>query len=164
MTTTRPTRRYLIPTWLLVLVALAGIVGLLLTDPAGAVGAPLEEFPPPLPLDELPPTGPADGIAIACNVAAIVLLAGAILWGLAALRDRSDFVAWVRGPEAVAELRDRRGAEHMADLERHGFKTYTCGYCGGHAWSCEPGVTQRDLLDLHYRITPMCRGRLVDVG
>lgn len=61
MNTNRQARRYTIPTWLLVAIALAGVVGLMLTNPAGAVGAPLEEFPPPLPLDELPPTGVETG-------------------------------------------------------------------------------------------------------
>ncbi|MBY0397548.1 MAG: hypothetical protein K2X91_13925 [Thermoleophilia bacterium] len=53
MTLTRPPRRYLIPTWLLVLIALAAFVLLLLGDPVPAVGAtigPLPEATGPDPL------------------------------------------------------------------------------------------------------------------
>lgn len=80
MTTNRPARRYLIPTWLLWLVVLAGVIGLILTDPVASVGAPLEEFPPPLPLDELPPTGPDPAIAIWTSIASIILGAAAALY------------------------------------------------------------------------------------
>lgn len=151
MTSTRPTRQHGIPTWLLVAIALAGIVGLLLTEPTSATGATLEDFPPPLPLDELPATGP-DGVAIAANIAAVVLLAGAILYGLFALRDVSAFAAWIRGGhEAVAHLHDER---HVADLERHGFLVYTCPSCGGHAWSRQPDATLDSLRKLHHTIAP----------
>lgn len=151
MTTTRPTR-YGIPTWVLVLVALAGVVGLILTDPVASVGAPLEELPPPLPLDELPATGPVvDPVPAIANVAGILLLAGAILWGLYALSDRSSILAWLRGgSEAVAELdRDARDEK----LRAAGYRVHVCPLCDGRAWASDPDV---DLLELHRTIARTC--------
>lgn len=78
--TNRPTRRYLIPTWLLVLIALAGFLGLLLTDPVPAVGATLEDFPPPLPLDPLPTATPDPALAAWLTLAGVVLGAAALLY------------------------------------------------------------------------------------
>lgn len=79
-TSRRHARRYLIPTWLLWLVALAGVVGLLLTDPVASVGAPLEEFPPPLPLDELPPTGVDPSLQLWISIGSLVLGAAAFAY------------------------------------------------------------------------------------
>jgi hypothetical protein len=90
MNTNRQARRYTIPTWLLVAIALAGVVGLLLTNPAGAVGAPLEEFPPPLPLDPLDPPA-TDWLAWAIPLGSFALIGLGLLlaaFDLGTLRSR----------------------------------------------------------------------------
>lgn len=146
MTTNRP-----IPAWILVLVALAGVVGLILTEPVHAVGAPLEELPPPLPLDELPATGIVDPVPAIANVAGLLLLAGAIVWGLYALSDRSNLLAWIRGgSEAVAELNRE---EHTELLRSRGYRVHVCPLCHGRAWSSDPDT---DLLELHRSINTQC--------
>lgn len=72
MTSTRPPRRYLIPTWLLWLVALAGFVLLLLGDPVPAVGATIGPLPEP--------SGPDPLINTLCTIAALAVGALGLLY------------------------------------------------------------------------------------
>lgn len=72
MTLHRAPRRYLIPTWLLWLVALAAFVALLLGDPVPAVGATIGPLPEAI--------GPDPLINLLCNVAAFVIGAAGILY------------------------------------------------------------------------------------
>ena len=72
MTTHRPSRRYLIPTWLLWLVALAAFVLLLLGDPVPAVGATIGPLPEP--------AGPDPLINTLCTIAALAVGALGLLY------------------------------------------------------------------------------------
>lgn len=94
MTKPRPARRYLIPTWLLWAIALAAFIALILGEPVPAVGAPLEEFPPPLPLDELPATGVDPTLELWISIGSLML--GAAAFAYAYLELCTDVLANLR--------------------------------------------------------------------
>lgn len=77
MTLSRPPRRYLIPTWVLVLIALAGFVLLVLGEPVPAVGATIGPLPEP--------TGPDPLINTLCTIAALAVGALGLLYAHLAL-------------------------------------------------------------------------------
>jgi pimeloyl-ACP methyl ester carboxylesterase len=169
------TRRYPIPTWALVLVAIAGVAGLILTDPVASVGATLEEFPPPLPLDPLPEAPAAAWLAWAIPAGSFAILALGLLLAAVDLTDagESRLLRRLNVPlESLRVYRTRRALERalerayeatdrderIARLRAAGCPVYICPDCNGFTYSSAVNATMDNVIAMHLHLNRSCSG------
>lgn len=164
------TRRYSIPTWALVLVALAGVAGLILTDPVASVGAPLEEFPPPLPLDPIVEPAGDPYLVWAIPLGSFAVLGLGLLLAALDLTDagESRLLRRLNVPlHALRVYRTRRALERalsvptreerIAALRAAGATVYVCPDCKGFTYS-SAGADLDQVIAMHLYLNKRCTG------